>query len=62
MKPNKFKVIPQQMEQALLTKKQLNIQACPSCQRNLINLEGKPQFQNTWNRFPFRPLNAKLRK
>lgn len=49
-------------EDAMFTKKQLLPGACASCEKNLVNLQGKQANYLPWQQFPYRDPNERIAK
>ena len=51
-----------QIDEGMMTRKNLGPMACASCQKNLVNLEGKPVDYTVWKGMPQSVNNERLAK
>ncbi len=49
-------------DDAMFTKKPLGGMSCASCEKDIINLQGKKADFLPWNKFPFRDPNERIAK
>lgn len=47
-------------EDAMFTKKPLGGTSCASCERNILDLQGKMADYHAWKRLPFREPNERI--
>lgn len=47
-------------QDAMFSKRRLGPQACASCEKNLVNMQGQPVDHYSWKKLPFRDPNTSI--
>lgn len=55
-------VLPENEDDAMFTKKPLGGMSCASCEKDVINLQGRKAEYLPWSRFPLRDPSERIAK